>query len=63
MCACHEIYREEAVGVKSYNYTLKITIFVNMWNLGQFLQKFDILSITAKLKFHSKNPFAYKWHI
>ena len=33
---CHEIYREEAVGLKSSNYTLKITIFVNMWNLGQF---------------------------
>ena len=35
-CPCHKIYREEAVGLKSYNYTLKITIFVNMWNLGQF---------------------------
>ena len=22
-CPCHEIYREEAVGVKSYNYTFK----------------------------------------
>ena len=37
-CLCHEIYRDEAVGLKSYNYTLKITIFVNMWNLGQFLE-------------------------
>ena len=32
----HEIYREEAVGLKNSNYTWKITIFVNMWNLGQF---------------------------
>ena len=35
-CPCHEIYREEAVGVKCSNYTWKITIYVNMWNLGQF---------------------------
>ena len=35
-CHCHEIYSEEAVGLKSSNYTLKIIIFVNMWNLGQF---------------------------
>ena len=24
--SCHKIYREEAVGLKTYNYTLKITI-------------------------------------
>ena len=35
-CPCHEIYRDEAVGLKSCRYTFKITIFVNMWNLGQF---------------------------
>ena len=35
-CPCHEIYRVEAVGLKNSNYTLKIKIFVNMWNLGQF---------------------------
>ena len=33
---CHEIYREKMVGLKISNYTLKIMIFVNMWNLGQF---------------------------
>ena len=38
-CPCHKIYREEAVGLKSSNYALKITIFVNMWNLGQFCKK------------------------
>ena len=32
----HEVYRDEAVGLKIYKYTLKITIYVNMWNLGQF---------------------------
>ena len=51
------IYREEAVGLKSSNYTLKITIYVNMWNLGQFHEKFDILSMTAQSNFESKNPF------
>ena len=29
----------EAVGLENYNYTWKITIFVKMWNLGQFLEK------------------------
>ena len=35
-CPCHEIYRDEAVGLKSCNNTWKITIFVKMWNLGQY---------------------------
>ena len=35
-CPCCEIYMDEAVGLKSYKYTWKITIYVNMWNLGQF---------------------------
>ena len=35
-CPCHETYRDEAAGLKSGKYTLKITIYVNMWNLGQF---------------------------
>ena len=33
---CHEIYRVEAVGLKSCKNTWKITIFVKMWNLGQY---------------------------
>ena len=37
--SCHEIYRDEAVGLKSIKYTLKITIYVNMSNLGQFREK------------------------
>ena len=35
-CLCHEIYRDEAVGLKICKYTWKITIFVKMWNLGQY---------------------------
>ena len=45
-CPCHEIYKDEAVGLKSCKCTWKITIYMNMWNLGQFWY-FDILSITA----------------
>ena len=33
---CHEIDKDEAVGLKSCKYTWKITIYVNIWNLGQF---------------------------
>ena len=35
-CLCHKIYRDKAVGLKSCKYTWKITIFVKMWNLGQY---------------------------
>ena len=35
-CSCHKIYSDEAVGLKSCKYTWKITIFVKMWNLGQY---------------------------
>ena len=35
-CPCHEIYRDKAVVLKSCKYTWKITIFVKMWNLGQY---------------------------
>ena len=31
-----KIYRVEAVGLKSYKYIWKITIFVKMWNLWQY---------------------------
>ena len=37
-CPCHEIYRDEAVGLKIFKNTWKITIFVKMWNLGQYLE-------------------------
>ena len=39
-CPCHEIYRVQAVGLKSSNYAWKNMIFANMWNLGQFREKF-----------------------
>ena len=35
-CPCHETYRDESVGLKSCKNTWKITIFVKMWNLGQY---------------------------
>ena len=35
-CPCNKIYRDKAVGLKSCKYTWKITIFVKMWNLGQY---------------------------
>ena len=35
-CPYHEIYRDEAVGLKSCQYCWKITIFLKMWNLGQY---------------------------
>ena len=38
-CPCHEIYRVEAVSLKNSNYTWKIMVFANMWNLGQFREK------------------------
>ena len=37
-CPCHKIYRDEAVGLKSCKYTWKITKFVKMGNLGQYLE-------------------------
>ena len=39
-CPCHKIYRVEVVGLQRCNYTWKSMIFANMWNLGQFREKF-----------------------
>ena len=39
-------------GIKKYN-------FVDMWNEGQFLDKIDILAITAQIKFESEIYFAH----
>ena len=38
-CPWHKMYKVEAVGLKSSNYTWKIMIFANMWNLRQFREK------------------------
>ena len=47
-CPCHEVYRVEAVGLKGYNHTeKKNTIFVKMWNLGQFWGNLNVFPITA----------------
>ena len=54
------VCRVEAVGLSISSYTLKTTIFVNNEILGNFM-KFDILSISAWLKFQSKIPFVSLW--
>ena len=58
-CPCHEIYRDEAVGLKN-------AIILEKCEYVEFEAiswKIDILSITAWLKFESKNSFAHVWHI
>ena len=62
-CPCHKIYRDEAVGLKSCKYTWKITIFVKMWNLGQYRENLIFVNnclIKAQIE---KNSFAHVWHI
>ena len=53
-CPYHEIYREEEVCLKSSSYTLRIMIFVKMWNLGQFLENLifcqKLLNSSSNLK-------------
>ena len=53
-CQCHKIYRVEAVGLKRSNYTFKITIFVSMWNLGQFREKLIFSQYLLNEMFESK---------
>ena len=54
---------KKTVDLKSFNYALKITIFVEYVKFGPISWKFDILSIIAKLKFVSKNTFAHMWQV
>ena len=42
---------------------LKLRFFVSMWNLEQFREKNDILTITAEMKLESRNPLAHNRHI
>ena len=53
-CPCYEIHREEAFGLKSSNYTFKNHDFCEYVKFGAISLKFNILSITAWLKFESK---------
>ena len=62
-CPCHEIYRDEAVGLKSCKYTWKNYDLCEYVEFGVISWKIDILSITASLKFESENSFAHVWHI
>ena len=40
---CNEFYREEAIGLKRSNYTLKVMIFVNNMKFGAISLKIDFL--------------------
>ena len=46
-CPCHEIYRDEAVGLKKMQLYLKNYDFCEYVEFGAISWKFDILSITA----------------
>ena len=46
-CHCHEIYREEAVGLKSFQLCFENYNFCEYVKFGAISWKFDILSITA----------------
>ena len=42
LCPCHKIYRVEAVGLRTPNYSWKIMIFVNIW--GNFVKNWHFLN-------------------
>ena len=49
------MYRDEAVGLKSCKYTWKNTIFVKMWNLGQYRENLYFVNnclIEARILLH-----------
>ena len=54
ICPYNEIYRDEAVGLKVAN-ILKNTILYEYVELKAISWKYDILSITASLKFEFKH--------
>ena len=68
-CPCHEIYRDEAVGLKSCKNTWKITIFVKMWNLGQYRENlifcqynnFLIKAWILKILLHTCDTYNYDY--
>ena len=49
-------YRDEAVGLKSCKYTLKITIYVNMLNLGQLRENLIFCQLLHNHVNSSSNP-------
>ena len=66
-CPCHEIYRDEAVGLKSCKNTWKITIFVKMWNLGNivkiwyFVNNCLIKAWILKILLHTCDTYNYDY--
>ena len=62
-CPCHEIYRDEAVGLKSCKYIWKNRIYVNMWNLGQFRENLIFCQWLHNSSLNLKYSFEHVWHI
>ena len=52
-CPCHEIYKDEGVGLNKMQTYLKNYDFCEYVEFGAISWKIDILSITPKLKFES----------
>ena len=63
MCPGHEIYRDEAIGLKKLQIYLKNYDLCEYVEFGAISLKIDILSITAWLKFESKTSFTHVWQI
>ena len=63
-CLCHKIHRVEAVGLSLFNYILKITIFVNMWNVGLFRENLKYFVSNCLIKFRIyRYPSAPMWPV
>ena len=66
-CHCHKIYRDEAVGLKSCKNTWKITIFVKMWNLGQYRENLIFVNNCllkawiSKILLHMCDTYSYDY--
>ena len=60
-CPCHEIYSDEAVGLKSCKILEKYDI-CEMWKLGNIVKmRYFVNNYLIKLEF--KNSFAHVWNI
>ena len=60
-CHCHEIYREEAFGLKSSSYAEKIWFLWICQIWGNFIKNQYFVNINL-IKVESKSSFAHMWH-
>ena len=60
-CPCHDIYREETVGLNSSNNIPLKLRFLWICEIWSNFVKIYILSITALFEFESKTSFAHMW--